>query len=123
MSLRAQLAAPVTLDGVDVRLAGAALLAGGALLSVAPDGAGLPCPLRSLTGIPCPLCGMTTSVVSAIHLDFAGALAANPLGLAAVAAAIVLLVRKPRRLSIPARLPIVALAAAWVFELHRFALL
>lgn len=42
-------------------------------------GAGLPCPLRSVTGIPCPLCGMTTASVALVRGEVGDALAANPM--------------------------------------------
>jgi hypothetical protein len=86
-----------SVDLHDLRIAGTVMLAGALLVPVLPGPDGLPCPLRSLTGIPCPLCGMTTSVTAAVHLDPWGALAANPAGLLAVAAAVGLLMVKHRR--------------------------
>jgi hypothetical protein len=88
---------------------------------------GVPCLLRSLTGIPCPLCGMTTSVTDTVHLHLGQALAANPMGIAAVAVAVVLLVwRRAQRVALPAgaaaAVPVV-LAMMWLFELHRFKVL
>ncbi len=41
-------------------------------------GIGLPCPWRALTGTLCPFCGSTTMGVHLLHLDLAGAWAANP---------------------------------------------
>jgi hypothetical protein len=41
------------------------------------------CLLRGTTGIPCPFCGFTTSCVRMGHGDFAGALHASPLAVAA----------------------------------------
>jgi hypothetical protein len=115
---------PVTFDVADSRGAAAVLLAAGALLPFLPGHAGLPCPLRTLTGVPCPLCGMTTSVEATLHGHPAAALAANPAGPAAVLVALVLLVRRPLR---PLHAPLVAvillLALLWFFELHRFDLL
>ena len=44
--------------------------------------AGLPalCPLKTLSGWPCPGCGLTRSLVSCAHGDWAGAFAFHPLG-------------------------------------------
>jgi hypothetical protein len=92
------------------------------VLPLLPGEPGLPCPLRALTGVPCPLCGMTTSVEAAVHLDLAAALAANPGGVVAVAAALFLLLLRPARVRLPAVLPFVALAALWLFELNRFSI-
>ena len=81
------LRATVALDGRELWTAGAVALAAGAVLPLLPGEAGLPCPLRTVTGVPCPLCGMTTSVEAAVHLHPAEAFAANPGGLLLVAAA------------------------------------
>jgi hypothetical protein len=114
--------ATIEVDARELRFAGAVMLGAGALLPLLPDGAGVPCPLRTLTGIPCPLCGMTTSVVATVHLRLDEALAANPAGVAAVAVAVALLALRPERLRIRAPLVLVALVAMWIFELHRFSL-
>jgi len=115
---------PVTFDVSDSRGAALALLAAGALLPFLPGHAGVPCPLRTLTGVPCPLCGMTTSVEATLHGHPFAALAANPAGPAAVLVALVLLVRRPAR---PLHAPLIAvillLAVLWFFELHRFSIL
>ncbi|MFH1844996.1 MAG: DUF2752 domain-containing protein [bacterium] len=37
------------------------------------------CPLRRMTGIPCPTCGGTHAALALVKLDFAAALAWNPL--------------------------------------------
>jgi hypothetical protein len=113
----------VALDGRELRWTGAGVLAAGAVLPVLPGEPGLPCLLRTLTGIPCPLCGMTTSVVSTLHLQPVDALAANPAGVALVLAAIALLVVRPVRLPLPVLAPTIVLAALWLFELHRFSIL
>jgi hypothetical protein len=111
------------IEARDLRMAGAAMLAAGAMLPLLPGHPGLPCPLRTLTGVPCPLCGMSTSVEDTVRLDLGGALGANPVGVAAVAVAVVLLVRRPAHLRISQPLVYVTLATMWLFELHRFGFL
>lgn len=116
--------ASTTIDVSNARGAALALLAAAATLPLLPGHAGLPCPLRALTGVPCPLCGMTTSVEGAVHGHLASAVQANPAGPLAVLAALALLVRRPVR---PFRVPTVAvlglLLGLWIFELHRFSLI
>ena len=114
---------PVAIDAAGLRLAGIAMLAAGAVLPLAPDHVGLPCPLRTASGIPCPLCGMTTSVEAMMRLDLDGALSANPAGPLAVATALALLVVRPRAVRLPLAALVFALAALWLFELHRFSIL
>jgi hypothetical protein len=121
--LLAPVFATLEVDPRDLRVAGGVVLGAAALLPLLPEGAGVPCPLRTLTGVPCPLCGMTTSVVATVHLRFDEAFAANPAGVAAVAVAIALLALRRERLRIRAPLVYVALVAMWVFELNRFSLL
>jgi hypothetical protein len=107
----------------DARAAGLALLTAGAAISVTGVHPTLVCPLRVLTGIPCPLCGMTTSVEASLHGDAGVALAANPIGLVAVLAALALPAVRSRRVVVPRGSAIAVLAAMWVFELHRFGVL
>ena len=111
------------LDVGELRLAGAGMLAAGAVLPLLPGHPGIACPLRRLTGVPCPLCGMTTSVEATLRLHLREAAAANPAGVAAVAAAVLLLVLRPRHLRVPSLLVPVLLLAMWLFELHRFTFL
>ncbi len=105
----------------DVRTAAGIMLAGAAVNAAMAHPLGIPCPLRSLTGVPCPLCGMTTSVTAVVRLDIGEALAANPAGILAVVAAIVVLVfRRRPTVTLPVWLIPVGLALMWGFELHRF---
>jgi hypothetical protein len=113
----------VALDPHDLRTSGAVLLTAAAVLPVLPGHDELGCPLRRLTGVPCPLCGMTTSVEATVRLHLGRALEANPAGIAAVLAALVLLAVRPAQVRIPAALPPVLLAGLWLFELHRFSIL
>jgi len=66
---------------------------------------------------------MSTSVEAVLRLDLHGALAVNPAGLLAVAVALALLVIRPRHLRVPLYVVPLALAAMWLFELHRFSYL
>lgn len=88
------------------------------------------CILRMLTGIPCPLCGTTTAGVELGNLDFVGAIAANPLTLGVIG----LVATAPltgvgrwweETLTNRARalVCVALLAAAEVWQLHRFGLL
>jgi Protein of unknown function (DUF2752) len=116
--------AAVTIDVSDARGAALAMLAAGAMLPLLPGHPGVPCPLRTLTGVPCPLCGMTTSVEATLHGHPLAALGANPAGPLAVLAAVALLVHRPTRgFRVPLAVVLVVLAAMWLFELHRFALI
>jgi hypothetical protein len=104
-----------------LRRLGAAMLGLALLLPRLPHDPGLPCPLRTVTGIPCPLCGMTTSVKAGMRWDLRAALAANPFGLAVIAAAVLMLIRPTwRRVAVPASLVISAAIASELFQLHRF---
>ena len=107
----------------ELRTAGAAMLGAALVLPALPGHPGVACPLRAATGIPCPLCGMTTSVEDTVHLHVGRALAANPAGVVAVAAAVVLLVVRPRRIAMPTGVGVMLMASMWLFELHRFGFL
>jgi hypothetical protein len=113
----------VGLDDPDVRVAAGALLGCAALRAALPADVGIPCPLRELTGVPCPLCGLTTSVTAAVELDVGAAVAANPGGLVLALLAVAVLVGPGRRLVVRAGLIYFALAALWLWELDRFAII
>src|SRR5438874_12841433 len=85
-------------DLTDARGAAFAVLGAAPILALLPGHAGLPCPLRTLTGVPCPLCGGTTSVEDVFRGHVVAALQANPIGPAVVVAAVLLLVRRPRHI-------------------------
>lgn len=110
----------VVLDVADARIAGLALCAAALVLPMVPFYPGITCPLRASTGIPCPLCGLTSSVRATLRLDPAEAVALNPGGLAAVAAAAALLVTRRPRITVPAVVVPILIACLWVFELFRF---
>ena len=105
-----------------LRPAAAALLGAALALPLVPGSPGVPCPLHTLTGVPCPLCGTTRSVTATVRGRVAEALALNPAGVALVAAAVVLLVvRRPSALSVPAWAPPAAVALLWAYQLGRAA--
>jgi hypothetical protein len=119
-----RLSASTSFDPSDSRGAAVAMLGAAAVLPLLPGHAGLPCPLRTLTGIPCPLCGMTTSVEATTHGHLGAALQANPAGPFAVLVALLLVVRRPPgALRVPAIAVLGILLGLWLFELHRFSLI
>ena len=113
----------VTLEASELRAPAGVMLAVGAVLPLLPGEAGIPCPLRTLTGVPCPLCGMTTSVEATVHLDLAEAFAANPAGIVVVVVALLALLGRPRRVGVPMPAVLAVLAAMWLFELQRFSVI
>jgi len=90
------------------------------------------CLLKSVTGLPCPTCGSTRALGHLLHLDFAGALAMNPLAtggliaLAAWAAADLSLLPRGRALEVEIGPPlsrwvrsgaVAAILANWIYLL------
>jgi Protein of unknown function (DUF2752) len=118
-----RLGPPMRLGDRDLRITAGVLVIAAAARAAVHGEAGLPCPLRTVTGIPCPLCGMTTSVTETVELDLRDAVAANPAGLALVGLAVVLFLGHGRRLAVRPGLVYFALAAMWLWELHRFAVI
>ena len=115
------LAARVDVDLRPLRYMAGAMLALGALLPHLPGNPGVPCPLRTTTGVPCPLCGMTTSVKATMRGNLHAAFTANPFGILAVVAAVLLLVRPAwRRLALPVGVLMGGVLISWLFQLHRF---
>jgi hypothetical protein len=57
-----------------------------------------------------------------MHLDLGAALAANPVGVVAVAVALVALAGVAVRIRVPTLVVVPVLSAMWLFELHRFSL-
>ena len=109
----------VAFDARTARLSSVALAAGGLLYAATPVHPPLVCPLRALTGIPCPLCGMTRAVTAAMRGDFWASLRFQPAGLALLAIALYMLVR--RRGGEPVRMPVwmilSGLALMWAWNL------
>jgi hypothetical protein len=108
------------IDPGDLRFAGGLMVIMALIRPFIPLDLGVLCPLRAVTGVPCPFCGMTTSVTAAVHLDFAGAFAANPAGIVAVAVALFLLIRRPAGVIVSMPFLLLALGAMWAFELSRY---
>lgn len=89
------------------------------------------CPFKTLTGLPCPTCGVTRAVMAMTRLDFAAALAFNPLAAAAALfgalyllyAGVVLAARlrrfrprlTPRDLNVARVAVLTVLAANWLY--------
>jgi hypothetical protein len=94
----------------DLRLAAAGMIAAGAVWPLLPVHPQLLCPLRTATGIPCPFCGMTRSVVAAVHGDIVASLRFNPGGIIILLFAVVLLARPSLLRAIGARFQL----AAWM---------
>lgn len=86
------------------------------------------CLLRATTGVPCPFCGGTTAAVDVGRGQFAAALAASPVAVAMLAGWPALgAVRAPawwwRHRSRLIAVVLAMLAAAEIWQLHRFGLI
>ncbi len=75
---------PLGIRTRDARVGAAALLGLALAWPRLPVHPPLACPLRTLTGVPCPLCGMTRSVVAAMHGHLLESLRFNPAGILVV---------------------------------------
>ncbi|MDQ3620367.1 MAG: DUF2752 domain-containing protein [Actinomycetota bacterium] len=122
-TLRMVLARSAAIDLRDMRVAGTAMLFLAVTLPLVPGYPGIPCLLRTFTGVPCPFCGMSTSVKEAVRLQLREAWTANPAGIAAVLAAVLLIVFRPRRMTLPVLMIPAILAAMWIGQLVRFSIL
>jgi hypothetical protein len=102
----------------DLRLAAAAMLGAAAVWPMLPVHPPYACPLRSITGIPCPVCGMTRSVVAAVHGHFFTSLRDNPGGIVVVLIAIALVLGlRLERIHVPKWVVPAALGVLWIYNL------
>ncbi len=63
------------------------------------DGIGIVlCPLKNLSGLDCPTCGLTRSVSSLLHLDFASSLSYHLLGAPALAGLLLVAAPLPKKM-------------------------
>ena len=107
----------------DLRIAAGGMLAVGLAWPLSPVHPPALCPLRSSTGVPCPFCGMTRSVVAALHGHLATSLRYNPGGVVVIALAVVVLLRPSLLTELGTRLrpspwllaPV--FAALWVYNI------
>jgi hypothetical protein len=79
-----------------------------------------PCPLRALTGVPCPFCGGTRGTLALLHGDLLHSLALNPGVVLGIVAVLYVVWRRPRR-TLPTWLPCAVVAALWAFQLAKYA--
>jgi Protein of unknown function (DUF2752) len=106
----------------DLRLVAAGMIAAGAVWPLLPVHPPLLCPLRTSTGVPCAFCGMTRSVVAALHGDVVTSLRFNPGGIVILALAVVVLARPSWLTAFRARyhpsvwLLVPVFAALWVYN-------
>ncbi|MBS2961726.1 DUF2752 domain-containing protein [Actinocrinis puniceicyclus] len=86
------------------------------------------CPLRRLTGVPCPFCGSTTVFMEAGAGHWGGALAANPLTVAAAVLFLAAPLTTVDPMAALARTPVwlrwtagaLMVAGSWLWQLRRF---
>lgn len=114
--------APVAIDLKQLRLVGAAMLGAAAVLPALPAPDVVLCPLRRMTGVPCPFCGMTRAVTSAVHGDLAASLFFNPGGIFLIVAAVLLLLAwRWRRLTVPVWAVFLFFAVLWAYQFFKYA--
>jgi hypothetical protein len=108
---------PLGIRARDARVGAAALLGLAVAWPRLPVHPPLACPLRTLTGVPCPLCGMTRSVVAAMHGHLFESLRFNPAGILVVLLAVALLTRlRLDRVRIPPWIVVAFVALLWVWN-------
>jgi hypothetical protein len=103
-----------------------------AVLAVAPALALVPhvCLFRLISGLPCPGCGITHSIISLMHFDFAAAWHNNPAGLFVVVCLVYQLIARPLAMMRPqlqfqvsavsrhiSNAALTSLFAVWLFRL------
>jgi len=103
----------------DLRIAAGALIGVGLVWPLLPAEPPLVCPLRALTGIPCPFCGMTRSVVAALHLDLPASLSFNPAGIVFIALVVAVLVKPAllTRIRPPVWAVVAVMAVMWLWNI------
>lgn len=103
----------------DLRVAAGALIGAGLVWPLLPFEPPLICPLRTITGIPCPFCGMTRSVVAALHGNLPESLSFNPAGILVIALVVLVLVNPAwfRRIRPPTWALVAAFAVLWVWNI------
>jgi hypothetical protein len=110
-------ATPLGIGTRDARVGAAAMLAFAVAWPRLPVHPPLACPLRTLTGVPCPLCGMTRSVVAAMHGHLFESLRFNPAGILVVLIAVALLTGlRIDRVRIPSWITVAFVALLWVWN-------
>jgi hypothetical protein len=113
--------APVRVDLKGLRVAALAMVVAGLAFRLGTLPSVVLCPLRRVTGVPCPFCGATRSVGAAIQGDLGASLALNPVGILLVVAAVVLVVAwRWRRVAIPAWTVVAFFALLWVYQLFKY---
>jgi hypothetical protein len=113
---------PVGVDLKGLRIAAVAIVIAGLSYRLGALPSVVLCPLRRVTGIPCPFCGATRSVGAAVQGDLGASLALNPVGLLIIVAAVVLLVAwRWRRVAIPVWSVATFFALLWAYQLFKYA--
>ena len=99
-----------TIELAELRTPAGLLLAAAAAHTLLPGHVGLSCPVRS--------------AAATLRLHLVAASRANPLGIVAVLAALVVVVLRPRgTFALPMWVVVLVLLSSWLFELVRFSIL